>query len=314
MKKLIRVLMVLGVFGAIGLLVTGVMMSGNIDVINSQGHIADRQRDLLRFVVLLSLIVVIPVFTLLFVFSIKYREGNTKAKYRPDWAHNKWLEAVWWGIPCAIIAVLATVTWFTSHELDPYKKLESSKDPVNVQVVALQWKWLFIYPDHHVASINRLPIPVDTPINFTITADAPMNSFWIPSLGGQIYAMSGMSTKLHLIARNEGTYKGSSANISGEGFADMRFDAVAMSNADFERWLRTASESGKTLDQKSYATLAKPSRAEVTSYRLASDRLYDTIVMKYMMPAHDATRHEASEPERTDMSTMHHHHAAGGNY
>ena len=285
MKKLGKIVLSIIVVCMIIGLAANLIHTGNVDVLNPKGIIADQQRNLLVFTVMLSLLVVIPVFTLLAIISWKYRAGNTKAVYRPDWGNNKWLELAWWGIPCIIIFILSVVTWTSSHELDPYRALQSDKKPVNVQVVALQWKWLFIYPDYNIASVNELRIPNQIPINFTITSDAPMNSFWIPSLGGQIYAMSGMSTKLHLMADKEGTYKGSSANISGEGFAKMKFATIASSQSDFDAWVKKAQISATSLNQSSYDELAKPKAGAVTYYSLSTPNLYDTIVMKYMMPA-----------------------------
>ena len=257
--------------------------NANFMVLNTQGAVADQQRDLIVFTVLLSLVVVVPVFILLFGIAWRFRASNTKARYRPDWDGNPLLEAVWWGIPFAIIMVLSTVIWVTSNQLDPYRPLVSDKKPVNVQVVALQWKWLFIYPDQKIATVNQLRIPVGTPINFTITADAPMNSFWIPSLGGQVYAMSGMSTKLHLIANNEGEYYGSSANISGEGFAGMKFMTTATDERAFNAWVSTVKAQSEPLDTVRYGKLAKPSQnTPKASYVLDDKNLYNTIVMKYM--------------------------------
>lgn len=255
----------------------------NIDVLNPQGEIASKERDLLLFTTLLSLAVVVPVFFMLALFSWKFREGNKKAKYTPDWDSNKILETIWWGIPFVIILVLSIVTWNSSHALDPSKPLVSDVQPVTVQVVALQWKWLFIYPEQQIASVNLVQFPVMTPVNFIVTSDAPMNSFWIPSLGGQIYAMSGMSTKLHLIANNTGDFKGSSANISGEGFADMNFVARSSSAADFQTWVEKVRASSSSLDYSSYEKLAKPGvEAAPSYYALDNANLYDTIVMKYM--------------------------------
>lgn len=261
----------------------------NIDVLNPQGHIAARERDLIVFTLLLSLVVVLPVFFMLFFFAWKYRADNHKARYTPDWDGNKWLEVVWWGIPCVIILILGVITWKSSHELDPYRAIDSTVKPVTVQVVALQWKWLFIYPDQKIATINDLRFPEKTPINFVITGDAPMNSFWIPSLGGQVYAMSGMSTKLHLIADTIGEYKGSSANISGEGFADMAFTAKSVSRQDFDAWTKDTATTGGSLDGDRYVQLAQPGVPHEAQYfKLGDASLYDTIIMKYMMPSsHD---------------------------
>jgi cytochrome o ubiquinol oxidase subunit 2 len=214
-----------------GVLVIGVLIAVavkylktvNIEVFNPKGSIAEKQRNLIIFASLLSLLVIIPVYILTFTFLFKYRETNKKARYTPDWDHNRIYETIWWGIPIAVILLLSIVTWNSTHALDPYKPLSSSEKPLDIQVVALQWKWLFIYPEQNVATVNYVQIPVNRPVTFTITSDAPMNSLWIPQLGGQIYAMSGMSTQLHLIANHAGSYNGSSANISGEGFAGMRF-------------------------------------------------------------------------------------------
>ena len=255
----------------------------NIPVLMPEGVIADKQRNLIIFATLLGLLVVVPVFIMLFFVAVKYRESNTKAKYSPEWDSNRWIEGLWWGIPLVIIAVLGVVTWQSSHELDPYRPLDSERKPLNVQVVALQWKWLFIYPDQGIASVNALHMPANTPVNFELTADAPMNSFWIPSLGSQIYAMSGMTSKLHLEANNTGSYDGMSANISGEGFSKMRFKANAMSVADFNEWVAKTQDSHDGLDMTRYDTLADPGVEESPSYYvLKKGDLYDTIVMKYM--------------------------------
>lgn len=259
------------------------MSQGDIPVLNTQGLVANRQRDLIIFTVILSLFVVIPVFVLLFGIAWKFRASNTKAKYRPDWDHNRLLEVVWWGIPFIIIVILSWVIWVSSHELDPYRPIDSDKRPVVVQVVALQWKWLFIYPEHGVAAVNEVAFPVHTPVNFRITADAPMNSFWIPSLGGQVYAMNGMTTKLHLMAENVGDYNGSSSNISGKGFAGMKFVAHAQTDKGFERWLKEAKQSAKTLNKEEYEELAKPTEnSPASAYVLGDMTLYDTIINKYM--------------------------------
>jgi cytochrome o ubiquinol oxidase subunit 2 len=308
-KKSIKI--VLPILLAIGVIIVAAIFffqQFNVAVLNPQGEIARQQRDLIVFTTLLGFGVVIPVFVMLGVFAWKFREGNHKANYRPEWDGNKYLEMVWWGIPCAIILVLSVVTWRTSHDLDPYKTLSSNVKPVNVQVVALQWKWLFIYPDLGVASVNLLEIPEKTPINFTITSDAPMNSFWIPSLGGQVYAMSGMSTKLHLIADNTGDYRGSSANISGKGFADMKFTARSSSAADFSAWLGRVRRTSTALDQSSYDALALPASLDKPAYYVVKDTdLYDRIVMKYMAPMTDNSDKKQENAEDKSMPAEHDH-------
>lgn len=260
------------------------MRGVNVDVLNPMGEVAMKQKNLLVFTTLLSLVVILPVFAMLIIFSVRYNASSKKkAAYKPNWEGNKAIEAVMWGIPCVIILVLSVITWQSTHDLDPYKKLDSDVKPLNVQVVALQWKWLFIYPDQQVASVNLLQIPKDTPVNFTITADAPMNSFWIPSLGGQVYAMSGMSTQLSLIANKTGDFKGSSANLSGSGFADMNFTARSSSQVEFDAWVATLKNSKNQLDAVSYKELAKPATVDTPLlYVLTQDGLYDTILMKYM--------------------------------
>lgn len=281
-RIVILVLLILGVLSAAVLYLSTL----DVAVLNPKGEIAEKQRNLILFSVLLISVVVIPVFTLLGFISWRYREGNKRAVYRPNWDGNKILETIWWGIPCVIILILAVVTWRTSHELDPYKSLVSNTKPINVQVVALQWKWLFIYPDHKIASVNMLEFPEDTPVNFSITADAPMNAFWIPSLGSQVYAMSGMSSKLHLNATEKGDYKGSSSNVSGEGFADMTFTAKVRSTEEFNAWVNGIKKSSTGLDMAAYHELAKPgTNKEPVFYSLKEARLYDSIVMKYMAPA-----------------------------
>lgn len=310
--KLVLALIVLSavVFG-VSLLLKGI----NIDVLNPHGAIAVKERNLIVFTLVLSAIVVVPVFAMLIIFSLRYREGNKKAAYRPNWGGNRLLEAIWWGIPCVIILILGVVTWQTSHELDPYKDLDSSVQPVNVQVVSLQWKWLFIYPDLHVASVNELMLPEKTPINFTITSDAPMNSFWIPSLGSQVYAMSGMSTKLRLIADTTGDYRGSSANISGTGFADMNFMARSRSQADFDTWARQTRDQAGGLDMTSYVTLAQPGTLkQPLQYSLKDTALYDKIVMKYMAPPvkkDEGVENKQDTTEHMDMMNMDHMHMEG---
>lgn len=280
-RILLAILLTLGVFGAF----LAFMFTQDVAILDTKGPVADQQRNLLIGTVILSMVIIVPVFFLTFFIVWRYREGNKKAKYQPNWDSHRGLEFAWWAIPLLIITALAIATWITSHTLDPYKPLESDKKPVTVQVIALEWKWLFIYPDYNIATVNYVPIPVDTPVNFRITADAPMNSFWVPQLGGQVYAMSGMTTKLHLLADEAGSYPGSSANISGEGFAGMRFTVEAQRQGDFDTWVKEAQASANTLDLRTYDQLAQPSRDEPrASYQLGYAGLYDTVVMKYMAP------------------------------
>jgi cytochrome o ubiquinol oxidase subunit 2 len=233
------------------------------------------------------LIVVIPVFILTGYIAIKYREGNKSARYSPDFDHSPLVEGLWWAIPFIIIAILSVMAWNSSHSLDPFKPITSDKEPLKIQVVAMQWKWLFIYPEQGIASVNMAHLPVDRPVNFEITSDAPMNSFWIPQLGGQIYAMAGMRTKLHLIADTPGYYHGQSANISGSGFAGMTFTARACQPPDFEKWLAEVKNSSQDLTMANYDQLAEPSKNNPASYySQADDGLFDAVIAKYMSPGH----------------------------
>lgn len=266
----------------------------NMQILNPAGTIGQKERHLIIFAAVLSLVVVIPVFILLFGILWRYRASNKKAMYLPDWDQNAFFESIWWLVPTGLIVILSVLTWNSSHQLDPYKPLSSTVKPLTVQVVALDWKWLFIYPDQNIATVNYLRIPVNTPVNFLITADAPMNSFWIPQLGGQIYAMPGMSTQLHLIASKTGSFEGSSANISGKGFAGMKFITYAEPSGDFDQWVESARHAPGKLSQSTYDVLTKDSENnKPTTYSAIQQNLYDTIVMKFMMPM----------PEPKDLTT-----------
>ncbi len=269
----------------VGLLALGALAfyARHATVLQPQGLIASQEKQLLVFATLLSLVVVLPVFVMTFGIVWKYRAGNKNATYMPDWDHSHLFETLWWGIPCVIIIILGVVTWKSSHDLDPFRPLNSTVKPLKIQVVALQWKWLFIYPEQRIATVNYIQFPEKTPIDFEITADAPMNSFWIPALGGQIYAMSGMSTQVHLMADKAGSYRGSSANISGKGFAGMKFVAESASAPRFAEWVKSVKQKNNALDSTAYGNLAAPSEDQpITHYSSAQADLYDTILMKYM--------------------------------
>jgi cytochrome o ubiquinol oxidase subunit 2 len=279
-RFVVLALLVLGALVALGLYLHG----SNIAIFNPKGPIARQEEKLIVLSLLLSLIVVVPVFIMVFSFAWKYREGNN-AKYSPELDHNRLAETIWWLVPTALISVLAVIAWNSSHSLDPYKPLVSSTPPLTIQVVALDWKWLFIYPQQRVASVNFVQIPERTPVNFVITADAPMNSFWIPQLAGQIYAMPGMSTQLHLSADGLGSYNGLSANISGEGFSGMTFVAKSSTKADFNDWIETARRSSQRLTMDQYNQLVKPTQNNrVVVYSAPASGLYGSVIDKYMVP------------------------------
>jgi cytochrome o ubiquinol oxidase subunit 2 len=259
-----------------------------IPVLQPKGPVAAGELSVIYLTLALSAIVVVPVFVMLFVFAWRYRASNptTRRHHEPDWDHyNTVAEIVWWLVPAMIVAALSVVAWQSAHALDPYVPLQGSGTPITVEVVALDWKWLFIYPESGVASVNMLEIPQGSPIHFELTADAPMNSFWIPALGGQIMAMPGMTTQLNLMATSLGDFNGFSANISGEGFAGMAFTARSVSQDDFNAWIKSIQASSTPLTMPAYDVLARPSTYDAPSYYSPVDpELYTDIVMKFMMP------------------------------
>jgi cytochrome o ubiquinol oxidase subunit 2 len=256
-------------------------------VVSPRGSIAAQQLHLLIIAVSLMSIVVIPVIGMTIGFAWKYRASNTHARYRPEWSNNLTLEVIWWIIPICIIAVLGTLTYISSHELDPYRPIVTEVPPITIQVVALDWKWLFIYPDQNIATVNTITIPVHTPVQFQITADAPMNSFWIPQLGGQIFAMAGMNTRLSLIADMLGTYRGSSANFSGDGFSDMHFSVNVVDPEHYRDWIEHVRASGIALSKARYTQLLNPDTVDgFQYYGLVEPGLFTTIYAKPMTPSH----------------------------
>lgn len=257
----------------------------NIVMLFPKGLIALEERNLLFIIQALMLLVIIPVYILTFIFSWKYSAKNPKGEYDPDIVDNVLAEFIWWGLPFVMVLIVSVLTWVKTSELDPFKPLVHDKKPITIQVVALQWKWLFLYPEEKIATVNFVQFPKQTPVHFEITADAPMNSFWIPSLGSQIYAMPKMKTQLNLIADETGDFRGSSANISGEGFAGMHFIARASEDKEYYEWLKSAKKSSKSLTWNEYTLLATPSKNNpVEIYQLKDTTLFDQIIMKFMHP------------------------------
>ncbi len=255
---------------------------GSLTLLNPEGVVALAERGLMIQATFFMLIVAVPVFALIFFFAWHYRASNTKAKYTPDWAHSNMEELVWWAIPLEIVLVLGALTWGSTHELDPTRALGNTP-PIVIEAVALDWKWLFIYPEQNIATVNEVVFPAGKPVEFRITADAPMNSFWIPSLGGQIYAMTGMVTELNLLASSTGEFIGRSANYSGEGFAKMKFVARSVSEEDFESWVSEVHTNVSMLDPDSYNDLSRPNTVSAPIYFGSIDtRLFDSIVRKFM--------------------------------
>ncbi|CUI16299.1 cytochrome o ubiquinol oxidase, subunit II [Candidatus Protochlamydia naegleriophila] len=256
-----------------------------IAVLFPKGIIAVEQRNLLLVIQALMLLIIIPVYILTFIFSWKYSAHNPKGEYDPDLVDNTVAEYIWWGVPLVMTLIVSVLTWIKTEQLDPYKPIASENKPLTIQVVALQWKWLFIYPEEGIATVNFIQIPKDTPIHFKITADAPMNSFWIPELGGQIYAMPKMQTELFLMAEETGDFRGSSANLSGEGFAGMSFVTRASTEEEYQKWVEQAKQSSKNLDFGSYGQLSAPSKNNpVEIFRLKDESLFHQVIAKYMHP------------------------------
>jgi cytochrome o ubiquinol oxidase subunit 2 len=290
MRKKYKIIIPVLLVAAVAVLTTWYLGRHSIPVLQPRGAVGQKERGLMIFALLLAVIVVVPTFALAIYIAIKYREENhtARTKYRPDFDRSRLFESIWWGIPIIIIGILCVVAWQSAHSLDPYKQLASSKKPLTVQVVALDWKWLFVYPEQHIASVNLAQIPVGTPVEFQVTSDTIMNSFWVPQLGGQIYAMPGMITQLHLVADKPGSYFGSPANIAGKGFSRMNFTVRAGSQADFDTWVKQAQQSDKTLNTVTYTQLAKPSDSVPVSYYAGvPDNFVNDLAMKYMMPASD---------------------------
>lgn len=248
--------------GILSLIAGTILLSGcDSALLNPKGQIALEQRSLILTAFGLMMIVVIPAVLMAVVFAWKYRASNTNAKYSPNWSHSNKVEAVVWTVPILIIVFLGILTWKSTHALEPSKPLVSDKKPVEIEVVSLDWKWLFIYPEQGIATVNQIAFPANRPVNFKITSNSVMNSFFIPTLGSQIYSMAGMQTKLHLIANEPGTFNGISSNFSGRGFSGMKFKAIATPDeATFEQWVAKAKESTSTLaTMDDFNKLAAPS-------------------------------------------------------
>ncbi len=266
------------------------LLSGcHMAILDPQGMIARSEMRLLIDAVLLMLVIVLPVEILILVIIWRYRANNKKAAYRPNWSHSREIEAICWSVPCIIVVVLAIMTWVSSHKLNPYKPIViKGKPALTIQVVALNWKWLFIYPKQNIATVNYVQIPLDRPIKFEITADAPMNSLEIPQLAGQIYAMPGMRTKLYITADKAGTYDGLSTNYSGDGFAQMTFKIKAGSEKAFKQWVSTVKRAPNKLSTAVYKKLSKNSiNNKVAYYSSVKKDLFQDVIIQFMVPPSD---------------------------
>lgn len=283
-KKLLIGILVI-VIAIIG--ISMVLAHENALVFHPKGIIAEEELQLIVINILLMLLIIVPTFLFLFTVVWKYCIKKEDSHHDPN--HNFGLKGdiIIWGAPCVIVLIMAIVTWNATHRLNPYKPIESEVKPLIVQVVALDWKWLFIYPELGIASLNDFHIPEKTPIHLMLTADAsPMNSFWIPQLSGQIYSMTGMSTQLHLMAKEVGEYVGRAVEINGEGYADMTFPVTSSSETDFEKWVMQVKKSHSTLTKSTYQELVKPAlNKSKIYYSEIEENLYKKIIHKYMYPS-----------------------------
>lgn len=257
--------------------------SSHMSLLDPKGPIGADEKSVIITAFGLMLIVVIPVFLMTFLFAWRYRASNKKATYAPKWSYSGKIELVVWVVPALIVISLGVLVWRTTHELSPYKPLVSHDKPVTIEAVSMDWKWLFIYPNQHIATVNKLVLPTNVPVDFRITSDTVMTSFFIPRLGSQIYAMAGMQTKLHLLADQPGTYTGRNFQFSGRGFSSMDFKTVATSQRKFQDWIRKVRQSKNRLDLATLKKLEKPSEKNpVTYYASVRPHLFDYIIHKYM--------------------------------
>lgn len=294
-------------------------------VLNPSGDVAAQQRDLLVMSTWLMLLIIVPVMALVVIFAWRYRHNNREARYEPDWHHSMRLELVIWSAPLLIIICLGALTWLGTHLLDPYRPLDrlapgqpvpENAKALQVNVVALDWKWLFIYPEAGIATVNELAVPVNQPVALRITASSVMNSLYIPDFAGMIYAMPGMETRLHGVLNQTGESEGFSANYSGAGFSGMRFKVRALEQGEFDRWMSAAQSGQETLTRDLYLQLAKPSEREPVRYFNAVEPdLYSAILGMCVEPGkmcmHDmmampAAQHEHESPPvaRVDRSPL----------
>jgi cytochrome o ubiquinol oxidase subunit 2 len=261
------------------------LLSGcsTILLFNPKGPIGESERFVIIAAAALMAIIVIPVFIMAFWFPRTYRASNPKATYMPKWSYSGKIDFFMWAVPIAIVIVLAILSWNRTHSLDPYKPIPSAHKPINIEVVCLDWKWLFIYPDQNIATVNQITFPVNVPVSFKITSGTVMASFFIPQLGSQIYAMAGMQTRLHLLADKAGTYTGHNQQFTGDGYANMHFQANAVSLEEFQSWVKKIRQSPEKLDLERYEKLAKPTVGHhpVTYFSSVKPDLFEHILRTF---------------------------------
>jgi cytochrome o ubiquinol oxidase subunit II len=254
------------------------MASCHEGVLDPHGPVGKAERIILYDSTAIMLAVVIPVIVLTLLFAWWFRAKNKQARYRPDWEYSGRIEMIIWSIPALIVLFLGGIAWTGSHDLDPPRPLESTTAPLDIEVISLDWRWLFIYPHEGIASLNRLVVPAGVPLRFRLTSTTVMNSFFVPQLGSQIYAMPNMVTRLNLLADEPGTFEGLSAMFSGDGFSDMRFDVVSTDKEAFKDWVNTTKTQGGVLDANSFEELSKPAKVDgAHTYAEVSEGLFERI-------------------------------------
>src|SRR3954447_8294087 len=267
---------------------SGLLAGCNMVVMDPAGDVAVQQRNLIIASTALMLLVIVPVIALTFLFAWRYRASNPEGTYDPDFHHSTQLEVVIWTVPLLIIIALGAMTWISTHTLDPFRPLTRlapnkpvppAVKPLEVQVVSLDWKWLFVYPEFGIASLNEMAAPVDRPISFKLTSSSVWNTFYVPALAGMIYAMPGVETQLYAVANNEGVFRGLSRHYSGSGFSRMNFAFRGVTQQGFDEWVAKTKAAGTRLDREAYLKLEKPSEAEpVRYYSQVEDGLYQAIL------------------------------------
>ncbi len=288
-------LTLLGLIG-LGLIIALLVRGNEVALFNPKGFISGEQHQLMILTTSIMVAFAAVVLFVLYFFAWKYRADNNKAAFHAHSSQKTSTALFLWAIPVVVLVILASIMLPATHRLEPQDRIESDKETLTVQVVALRWKWLFIYPEQDIATVNFVQIPVDTPVEFELTADeAPMNSFWIPHLGGMLYAMTGHVNRLNLMADTLGDYQGSAAEISGEGFAGMRFNTRVTTEEDFNKWVGETSQLSNMLDAQAYGKLLEPSENNEPAYYASADpSLYDTILSKYSSSHEHSTEYEGA--------------------
>ncbi|MBV6305833.1 ubiquinol oxidase subunit II [Candidimonas humi] len=294
------------------LLAATLLLSGcNAVLLSPSGDVAIQQRNLIIVSTALMLLIIVPVIFFILLFAWRYRASNQRDDYDPEWSHSTRIELMIWSAPLVIIIALGAITWVGTHKLDPYRPLDrlaaghsvpANLKPLEVDVVSMDWKWLFIYPELGVATVNELAAPVDRPLQFKLTSSTVMNAFFVPALAGMIYTMPGMETQLNAVINKTGTYQGMSANYSGAGFSDMNFKFYGMSTGDFDKWVAQVRSGGDTLDRKAYLELDKPSKRDpVRHYGHVEAGLYRVILNRCVDSKHMCLDQMAAIDERGGM-------------